>query len=387
MKKEKLNWIYRSLLNLLVLVFASEGLFAQELNKSIEKTASISNTITIFSTNSSSKLLVKTWDKNQVKVIYNISIKAKSEEDIKGFESELQKNLNEAFTGPHEKSIHVDFPSKNTTFGKNKVTMKFQKGKKKHELTEFKLDMVIYAPKNNPLVLHSNFGQLAIEGKRTDVSVILHSSEFSMGDCKTLSLHSSFCKNMKVGNVDEADLKISSGDLSMGEIKTNLKLNSSFSNIEIKRIGGVANMKLSSSTFETSDINELELEGSFIRRFVANNIGKVVLSKFSSSEFRANNIKYLNIDNSSFSTFRIALVDKLNVMKSSSSKFYITAASIVEAPSCSFTDFSISQLKTSFVARSSSGSIELNTVASGFDKIKIDGSFVNIDQTVKLLFQ
>jgi len=379
MKKEKLNWIYRNLLVIVALLFITGSLFAQELNKTIEKTTNIANNIRIFSGNTSSKLLVKTWDKKQLKVIYNLQIKAKSNDDIKAFETELESILNEEFKGPYEKSINVSFPYKNYTHNRNKITLRFQKGKKRHELTEFKLDVVIYAPKGNPLSLTSSFGQLVIEGERADVSLILNSSEFSMGDCNNLTLHSNFCKNMKVGNVEEAELKVSSGDLNLNEIKGNLVLKASFSNIEISKIGGRADLKLSSSTFKTSDIKELELDGSFIRRFVANNVGKAKISRLSSSEFRANKIKFLTIDNSSFSTFRIAQVENLSLIKSSSSKFYITAANIVEATSCSFTDFSINKLKTSFVTRSSSGSIELNSVAAGFDKIKIDGSFVNID--------
>jgi hypothetical protein len=145
------------------------------------------------------------------------------------------------------------------------------------------------------------------------------------------------------------------------------------------KIGGKADLKLSSSTFKTSDIKELTLEGSFIRRFTVNNVEKAIIEKFSSSEFRANNINNLQIENSSFSTFRIAQVGNLLIEKSSSSKFYVKAANVVEAPQCSFTDFSISQLKKRFVTKSSSGSIKLDNVTTGFEKISIDGQFVNID--------
>jgi hypothetical protein len=379
MKKVKLNWIYRSLLTIIMLLLVGSYSRAQELNTTIEKTATIKDNITIRSTNSSSKLVIKSWNKNEIRVIYNIEAKGKNEEDIKIFKAELEKKLELAFSKPHEKSIYIDFPYKTATFSKDKVIIKFQKGQKKHELNNFKLNIVVFAPENNPLFIIDHFGQLSIESRKSDVTLILHSTEFSMGDCKSLYLNSSFSKNIKIGKINNADITINSGGLNVNSIENNLTLNANFSNVEFLKIGGNADLKLSSSTFKTSDIKELTLEGSFIRRFTVNNVEKAIIEKFSSSEFRANNINNLQIENSSFSTFRIAQVGNLLIEKSSSSKFYVKAANVVEAPQCSFTDFSISQLKKRFVIKSSSGSIKLDNVTTGFEKISIDGQFVNID--------
>ncbi|NJO89697.1 MAG: hypothetical protein HC831_12685 [Chloroflexia bacterium] len=227
--------------------------------------------------------------------------------------------------------------------------------------------------------LLGRFCSINVEDIAANLSVDISSVKFTMGNCKNLKMESSFCKNMSVANVDEAELRLSSSEVSVNEIKGDLNANASFSNIEIAKIGANATLKLSSSTFEASDIKELTLEGSFVRSFVVNNIQKAVIEKFSSSEFKANNMAHLQIHDASFSTFRVAMVENLSIEKSSSSKFYLTAANVVEAPKCSFTDFSIGQLKKRFVTKSSSGSIKLNNVTSGFEKISIDGQFVNID--------
>jgi len=212
--------------------------------------------------------------------------------------------------------------------------------------------------------------------------ITVSSGQLQMGNCKNLKIKASFTKNIKIGNVENATMQISSSDIEMGEVKNNLNLRASFSGVKIGKIGNKAELNLSSSTFETSDIKELDLEASFVRRFKMGNAEKANI-RLSSSEFEAMNIKTVNISSVSFSTINIDEVDKLYAPKCSSTKFYIQKANTVEATSSSFSDFYIYSLKKSFTTQSSSGSIHLTNVANGFDKIDIDGQFVNIDISVE----
>ncbi len=381
MKKKKLNWIYKSILAIVIgLSLIKEGVLAQTMDKTIEKTVNISDNTQIISTNiNGADLTIKNWEQDKIKVIYKIQVKAKNAENLKAFNEELENKLNKQFEGSHDKSLNVSFPLKNYNQKDEHVSIKFQNGKIKHRLAEFKLETIIYAPKKNPLILIHSFNKLIIEGERNDLTLILSSCNFSMGNCNKLKLSTNFCKNVKIGNINEADLNIQSGGISTGVIENSLIVKANFANIEVSKINGNASLDISSSTFKSSNIKELKLSGSFIREFKANNIEKTVIKKLSSSEFVANNINALTIEDASFSTFRVAQIETLSIEKSSSSKFYVTAANVVEAPQCSFTDFSIGQLKKRFVTKSSSGSIKLDDVITDFEKISIDGQFVNIN--------
>jgi hypothetical protein len=379
MKKEKLNWIYKAVFVALIGLLTGNTLLAQTIDKTIEKIADIDENVLISVKNSNFDLSYKTWDKSKLKVEYTIHIEAKTNEDLNEFHNELEKEIEKQLTGINSGEVNISYPFKKYVQNNNKVKIVFHNSSKTHYLTRFKASIVIYAPKKNELNLSGSFCKVNIDNLEANATIKISSGKLEMGDCKKLKLQSSFCKNMKVGNVVDAIIKLSSGGIFLNEIKNNLELNASFSNFEATKIGENATVKLSSSTFQTSDIKELNLEGSFIRRFVVNNVEKATIIKFSSSEFRAQNIKNLNIEKTSFSTFRVASINKLMVEKSSSSKFYITAANIIDAPQCSFTNFSIGQLKKRFVTKSSSGSIELENVAEGFEKIKVDGQFVNIN--------
>ena len=383
MKKTKLNWIYRNILAIVVGLFVSNNAFAQIINETIENITDIGENVVINVKNLNYDLNYKTWNQKKLKVEYTIHIEAKTDADLNDFYKKLKKEIEQQLKNVSSGSVDISYPFRKVVRNGGNMKVKFEDGSKTHQLKEFKASIVIYAPKKNELNLNGSFSTINIDDLEANASIKINSGKFSIGDCKKLKLQSSFCKNIKVGNVETAELKLSSAGISVGKIKTSLDLNASFSNIEVSKIGGAANIKLSSSTFKSTDLKELSLEGSFVRRFVVNNIEKATINKFSSSEFRAQNIKAFSIENTSFSTFRAAHVKNLNIEKSSSSKFYINIADILEAPQNSFTDFSIGQLNNRFLAKSSSGSIELENVSSGFEKIGIDGEFVNIDIEVE----
>lgn len=382
MKKEKLNWIYKNGLMIMVLVLVSTNASAQTIDRTIEKVANIGENVLINVKESNYDLEYRTWDKGTLKVEYSVHIEAKDKSELNAFYQELEKRIEEQLGSVTSGSITISYPFRRIIINNGKTKIQFEGNTKTYQLTKFKTSIIVYAPKINALDLSGSFCKINVGNLEADATIRVSSANFEMGNCKKLKLKADFCKNMKVGKVKEADIKVSSGDITLGEIETNLILNAGFSNIEVLKIGGNANLKLSSSTFKTADIKELYLKGDFVRRFVVDNIQKAVIERFSSSELSANSINTVRIENSSFTTFRIAKANRLSIEKSSSCKYYITAASVVDAPQCSFTDFTIGHLKKRFVTRSSSGSINLDNVVAGFEKISIDGQFVNIDINV-----
>lgn len=354
---------------------------AQTINKTISKSAQVTANVTIEANASNSDIEINTWDKNQVKADFAIEVSAKTDEDVNAFITALETAIDRQM-GTGGNTLKVSLPIKNWRQNGHKIDIELEGNNNSFHLTKFKAKLLIYMPIQNNLEARNSFGNLNVGNLNANADITVSSGLLQMGNCKSLEIKTSFTKNIRIGNVENATMQISSSDIEMGDVKNDLNLRASFSGIKIAKIVNKASLNLSSSTFETSDIKELDMEASFVRRFKMRNAEKANI-KLSSSEFEAMNIKTVNINNVSFSTINIDEVDKLYAPKCSSTKFYIQKANNIEATSSSFSDFYIYSLKKSFTTQSSSGSIHLTNVADGFDKIDIDGQFVNIDISVE----
>lgn len=378
MEKMMLNLKYKISTTLAILFICSIGGFAQTINESIVSTTKLEPSVIINVENHNYEIDYKTTDSKELKVKYEIQAEAKSDSELKSFYNALKDELESQLKNIKSGNVYIVHPFKSMFNNGKRVKIVFKGSGQKYLLTKLDMKLEIQAPRENMLKLKSSFSKVSVDDIDADANIKVSSAKFQMGNCKNLILRTSFCTNMQVGNVTSADIELNSSDLEMGDVETDLELKSSFSKINIKKIGNKARLKLNSSKFQTSDIKDLELDGSFIREFKVNNISKVKLN-LNSSEFEANNIGNLKVGKTSFSTFRISHVEDLEIGNSSSSKFIINALNDLRAGDCSFTDFIIKDLKKSFDIKSNSGKVKIENVLKDFDQININGQFVTIN--------
>jgi hypothetical protein len=346
----------------------------QALDTTIVGTKSIGKDIVVYLSNHLEDAEVKTWNKSEVRIEYRVSLLANSKEEATAFyrilKSSISSQLNE--TGS---KLNVSFPFRNYSRNNNKVEVKFTSGTEKYVLKELKTSLVVYMPAVNALEAHCNFNRLTVGDLLASASIDISSVEFRMGNCRELALKANFSKNMIIGEVEKAQMEINSSAFNMESVKTSLTLKSSFSSCVVGKIGTEAILDLQSSSFESGDVAELDLKGSFIRNFKLNQVNTARIA-VNSSELNIEKIGILEVPEISFSNLNIKTADDIKVNSSSSTTFAIENVKSLESNRCSFTNFSIGNLKDRFTTNGNSGSVNIKNALAGFSEINITGSFV-----------
>ena len=375
MKTKIFNSIFKSLL-IFFLFLGTSNLYAQTSDTTIVKSMTINEGDVVYVQSSNFAISIQTWEKNEVNVQYDLFVEAESQKEVEDFLQAFNHFVDDRL---HEKGkISISDYFKLVDRSNKKVKVRFEKGGATFHLKELNGVIIIKMPKSNPLNATSTFQELEIEDLTADATISVNSASFKMGNCRNLNLTSSFSRKMKIGNAESAKINVNSSDLKMGIVKTDLTLKGSFSDVEIAAIGNSATVNLNSSSFVTTNLKQLNFEGSFVRNFSVGNVD-IAEVRLNSSEFKAKKINSLDVASASFSTFRIDDVGELQIKSSSSNKFYIENLSSLEAKTCSFSNFTIGQLKKRFVTSSNSGNINIENVLPGFDEIRIIGTFVTTD--------
>lgn len=377
MKTRKYNLVFKGLIPVLFSILTA-GSFGQVLDSSIVKSRILNKEDVLFLESSIGDIDIRTWDKSELKVEYIIYAEARSEKDLSLFRDKFSKSVEDQLKEAGNGKVYASLPFNSITMNNTKVEITFKNDIRKYELRELKVTLSVYMPKVNPLNVRTSFIKLTIENLNANATIKINSTELKMGDCKELDINASFSKNMKIGNVESAKMEINSCDLGMGTIKTDLTLKSSFSHIDIEKIGNEANMVLNSCTLETTDIKFLDIKGSFIRNFKVNNIEKARIN-LNSSQFEANNINTIEADKITFTTLRINEVNDIQIASSSSSTFSLDRVTSLASTNSSFSAFNINNLKSRFKTSANSGNVQIKNVLTGFEEINIDGRFVTID--------
>jgi hypothetical protein len=369
---------FKSICRNLVIIFAfltSQNVIGQMVDTIIVKTFTPGKDDIVCVRNPSFDVKIETWEKNELKIEYRLSVEAGSKEEIRSFLNAFKRSLDSQTGKANSGKVNANIQIEEYSGNRNMVRLKFRDERNYFTLEKLEASLVIYMPKSNPLDAQTSFRKLEIGNLNADATIKISSSGLVMGNCKKLDLGSSFSKSMKIGKAESARMKLNSSSLEMEGIDGDLSLDASFSDIEISSISNKAIVKLSSSSFKTGDMKSLDLEGNFIRSFRANNIGEASI-RLNSSTMEVKKITSLNVEKISFSTLNAGETGELTVGSCSSSKFFIEKAVTVKAQSCSFTDFKIGNLSKNFSISANSGSVNIDNIVRGFEKVEIRGNFL-----------
>lgn len=371
-----------SIFKILLVYFVLNGLFlksyGQTVDETIEQVVDIKTDQQININCENFDVHYKTWQKNKLKVEYKFSFEMKDENEKDAFYKEFKREIDKQLSKIEKGYVNIKSPFNKWVATNNRFKVRFRSTNNTYNLRNFKINIVVYAHEDCRLNIIGEFCEIILDKVNADILAEVNSCKFQMGNCNSLMLKASFCKNIMADKAISASLSLNSSDITIKEIINNLNIRAEFSNVEIGRVGGKVVMDLSSSSFESSGINELVLKGEFNRRIRVGDVGGIVIPELSSSEFIANKIGSLLIAKSSFSTFKVAEIGKLKLLKSSSDKIYVDKLDVVTVPDCSFTNFFIKELTTSFTAKSSSGQIDIDKISKEFRQIDIVGEFLDM---------
>ncbi len=382
--KKKSHWRYSKFMKLSVLfVLFYANVNAQFINESFEKTVDLPAN-TLIDINTRDDINYKTWDKNQLKVIVKVNITAETEEIANSFYSEIKKSINTALTDINKGKIKIFIPFKKLVAKplSNAVKIKLQTNHRTYNLRRYYVSMTIYAPKHNNLKLKTSSASVRIEDLEANADINTHMlrKDLYIGKCKNLKLHSYFCNDIEIGNVENADITLHSSKLhKIGRINNNLTLDSKFSSFSVISAKN-ADVILHSSSFAIDDVQNINLEASFSKNIIINNALDIDIRRLHSSNITNEKLNNLKIQSINFSTLNLKeITSDLIVDRSHSSKFYIEKVDNIKFNFASFSHLKVEELTNSLIFEGQSGDINISEVNKGFQKIKVDGRFVNIN--------
>jgi len=378
MKKKILEFIKKSLAITLIIIVSIRLSYSQStIDTSFVIEKKLINDQIVLLNASLTDVDIKTWDKNEIKVIYHFNIKSKDRNTSLEFFKALKNGVITNISSNNNNEIDFSLPIKDYLHYKSKLTINLKKNKKSYQLKDLEKNITIYTSRKNTLKLKASFNHVKIENFDADVDIKTSSAHLSMGNAKKLTLTASFSKGIKIGNIQSANFKLNSSSIKMQNISKNLNINASFSKFECEKIEGNAEIKLSSSDFEAQSAQEIILRGSFVRKFHIQKVNKAVFD-INSSEIEIDELENAEITKSSFSDFDIKKISSINIVSANSSKFHLAYIAHLVIEKASFCHIKIGELTNSLKCKTHSGDLEIVKLNKNFKELNVDGQFTDI---------
>ncbi len=384
--KKKSHWRYSKLVNLSVLfILLYTNINAQFINESFEKTVDLpANTEINLETRYD--VHYKTWDKNQLKVIFNINFEAKNAKMIKPFYSRIENSVNQALDNINTGRIKIFIPYDVFMISNKTTIIQLLNNKDTYYFKSFHISMTVYAPKYNNLKLKTASASVRIEDleANADINIVhqLDNDSLYIGKCKNLKLNAELCDNMEIGTVENAKITLQSSKLhNIGKIKNTLILNSEFSSFSVGSVIN-ADVVLESSTLEIDKVQNMALDASFSQNIRIDDVVNLNIKKLNSSKIKNQKLSSLKVRFLDFSNLNLKEISTCAIEYSNSSKIYIDKINNIKIEDASFSSVKINELTKTLVCNSESGDIAVGKVSKDFKKIKVYGRFVNINMNL-----
>lgn len=260
-----------------------------ERTKNFSKTFSVDNTDKVSLNNQYGSMLIKTWDRKEVKIDVEIKAYSNSDNDVQKLIDEVSIEANKA---GDLVSVRTNMNDRNGNYGRklrNGVTTWRR---------EIKVNYVVYMPSVNPLTAQQQYGSINLGdfsgptslkvqygnltagnlnstnnylnveyGKMTvqniNTAVVKHEygGGVSIGSVGTLQLDAEYVP-VNVNTISKsANIKVQyGGGLTIGSIGGNLLLNSEYAKVNINNIKGNTVIKQSYSSLTLANIGKLSLK-------------------------------------------------------------------------------------------------------------------------------
>jgi hypothetical protein len=364
---------FKVLIIALVLVTPLVSLAQIENSEIIIREFDVNDETTIIFENKNDDVLVKTWDKNKIKLETTVAVSASEQEDIdialnalKNYpvaQSSTQIHLNTKFYKEYQDVVIMGIR-------KNKIV--FHDGSKAR-LKKLSLNYVLYIPAD----LHTIFKIRYCDIKLPNLYGITEIDMYS-GKVEGLNIEADVDIKLKYSSIDLETVKNCNLEIYDSEVEIvetgDLNLNSKYSEINI---GKTANIKFVCYT-DKIDIEELiDLDG------------KAKYSSFDLGDFGNGKLNLYDCN------FYAGKTDELYI-KSKYSKLIFRSAMYLEWPEAyndelkigyihtldcasKYTKFNIDKLGNQFTLNGYDDDVKLNQIDAAFKKLRIEGKYINAD--------
>ncbi len=285
---------------------------------------------------------VKTWERNEIKIIPNYIIEAKSAED----EALIREQLN--FKVVQNGSLLVltsNFCNVNrstTVFGRNLWgTIQFDNGKKiKYKVIE--ANYTILMPSSKNLDVNGHYKTLLVPDVNADLKLNLHETKFTCGSVTgdaTISLHYS---EATTGDFNRLELAAFESKIHLQDVKT-IALTAKYSTISAENLVGskieLFETKLNATKF--TGALEADLKYSTLN-FANSALGSSTITGFE-SQITIPVFTDLSLE-LRYSILTSQEIEDLIISVGFESKFYLGSVKTIEATSSKYCTYSISKL-------------------------------------------
>jgi len=217
------------------ILFAACSLNAQTLREESQKEFNTNATTTLSVDNQFGNVTITDWDQNKVSIAYVVEVTASPEAKAKKLMELIKVEIREEGGQITAK----------TTIGKNNsIDLKADTGEK------FKIDYTIKCPKNLPLKVVNNFGNISISNMTSKTEIDLGFGNLNAvsltGNGSTIGLQFS---KATIGELGEASLSLEHSDVVKITSAKSLTLEASFANLSL---GIVDNLKVEASSGSTT---------------------------------------------------------------------------------------------------------------------------------------
>jgi RNA polymerase sigma factor (sigma-70 family) len=318
-------------------------------------------------------LTLKTWNKNEVKIIENHIIEGKTEEDSEIIRRHMETKMKKE--GGLLTFSQGGCQIKNVERSNRVSTIKFNDGEKAR-YKKMELRYTVMLPNTMNLHVNGHYASVSIPDVEADLFLHLFDGRLSLGDVRgksTIKLHYS---KAKTGNLADASIYLMEGSLEAGTIHTN-DLTAKYAVVktpELQLCGGdfllfesqlsgqkisgqipKGSVKYSSLKFDESDLEQITMNV-FESHIQLSNIGEAEL-----------NMRY--------SKLTAKKIESLALPVAFESKFDIQSVGNVQAKSSKYSTYDVGQLKGDIDMVSFEDKLHIAQLDRAVRSVKLNGKY------------
>jgi len=316
---------------------------------------------------------VETWNRPEVKMEIEVTIKARSNEDeellLEDFDVNFVRNK-----GKIEVERKWDmFTDKGCNCQLDGVKIKTDKGEKL-KIKKIVVNYIITLPADLNLELRNNYGDITIPTISGEAIVNIYQGKL-IGDniAGALNMSAKFSE-VKLNDFKEGKINLYQSNIQLGA-SDSLNLTAKFSKVQLEKTNKLELYGYQSTINANGNIQSFVGNIKFGKFQLEGDISTVSLALYQ-SKFIAHNIDSLNI-NSSYSSINVGDCEVIKVKKSYQDKYKILLANYVHGKS-QYSSIDLGSLTNKFVFGTYQGKLTIKDIKNSFALINIESKYTPV---------
>jgi hypothetical protein len=263
----------------------------------------------------------------------------------------------------------------------NKMTIKYNDGKKVKGIHDYKVNMTLEVPNPERLLLENKYDRIElVDDYLGELRVKLYSGDLSAANLGGLDLDLKYGK-ARVQKIWKATLLIYDAEFRSGDLQE-MKASTKYSRVEIGNVTGNLTLETYDEHWKAGNVGgKLTLNDKY-SDFKFGNIGDAKMMLFD-SEFTAEEVGNMEIQDTKYSEYKIRSVGSLTLGNVFDDDYRVQSAGRIKAQDSKYTEYRVERLGKQFtLTQSFDDTVELSAVASDFNQIGIDGKYTELTLSI-----